>query len=109
MRGDECVVTSIIPSKRMEGIENRNVRAKGCNLNFFNTRCRIHCGTVVSMRTMATLRGNSTSRKGLGPGGLRMISTPKKMHQNAMLQKTRVDVVGFCNGFSWFTFFVFQK
>ena len=72
MRGDEWAVHSIIPAKRIEGIKNRNVRAKGSNLLFFNTRCRIHCGTVVTARTKATVRGISTRRKGLGPGGSRM-------------------------------------
>jgi hypothetical protein len=57
---------------------------------------------------MATERGNRTSRKGLGPGGLRMISTPKKIHQNAMLYLIRVEVLGFCTGRSWSTF-LFSK
>ena len=73
MSGEEDAVSSIIPRNRIEGVKNRGVRTKGCSLLFLNTRCRIHCGTVVRVITMATEMGNRKSRKGLGPGGLRMI------------------------------------
>ena len=77
MSADEGAVSSNIATKRIEGVKNRGVRTKGCRLFFFNTRCRIHCGTVVTVRTTTTTGINSTNPRRMGPVEVPRTKTPK--------------------------------